>query len=81
MESTHNVVIYTPIEKALFLDGGLSIFLAVLIAGIVAGLVMGAIDKHVRRFTFVHNNTVWFGGAAFVASLYLIHLANVKGWL
>jgi uncharacterized membrane protein YgdD (TMEM256/DUF423 family) len=57
------------------------IFLAVLVAGVLAAVVMGAIDKRERRFSFLHNNLMWVGGAVFVGSLFLMHLANIKGWL
>jgi uncharacterized membrane protein YgdD (TMEM256/DUF423 family) len=81
MESTNNIVIYTPIEKALFLDGGFMFVLAFIVAGALAAVVMAQIDKRVRRFSFLHNNMMWVGGAVFVGSLFLMHLANVKGWL
>jgi hypothetical protein len=90
----HSVTVYTPIEAALFLNGGWAIVLAFIVAALVGAGVFSLIERYTgcwqlrRRYdrprTFKqmiarHNGKISI--ATGMLTLYLIHLANVKGWL
>jgi hypothetical protein len=88
-----NIVLYDPITAALFLDGGFIIVLAfMLAAGAGVGVYM-LIDKYTDRYSripgtrglvmksFLRRHAGKISTAAGFASLWLMHLANVKGWL
>lgn len=80
MESTSNIVIYSPIEKILFLQGGWMIFLAVLVAAIPAVFVMIQVEKRTFRSHWARKHILWIGAAVFFATLYVMHYGGIKGW-
>ncbi len=74
-------VIYTPLEDILYNQGGLTIMLVIMLAAIPAIIVMVQIEKRASRFSKVREHNLWIGGGVFAATLFLIHLANIKGWI
>jgi hypothetical protein len=93
MSDRTNVVLYDPITAALFLDGGFIIFLAVMLAAAAGVGVYWLIDNYTDRYaripgtrglmqaSFLRRHIGKISIAAGFGSLFLMHLANIKGWI
>lgn len=77
----NNVVLYDPVTAALFLDGGWPIIICVIIAALFATYVHTKLDKLVARHGFWHRQLTKIAAAVFFGTLFVMHLANTKGWI
>ncbi len=86
MSATQQVIVYRSQweqarDQALLMDGGFVVIFAVILAFAIGAGVHYVIDINTSRQSFIRRNIMVISTVAAVGSLYLMHIAGMKGWL
>lgn len=85
MSTTQQVIVYRSqfeqMRDQALMDGGFVVILAVLLAFAIGAGVHYVIDINTSRQSFIRRNIMVISTVAAVGSLYLMHIAGMKGWL